>query len=287
MKYIFGNQKMNLSPEKADKFITDFCKSKEMKQKYWDIKSKDIDYESAEYKEFENQVKKRDKKRIKPIFDDLFDVVIFPSLLNLQHMKNKSIKLNKRIGFGAQNCYLLDEGAYTGEISASQLAGTAEFVLVGHSERRQIFNETDKIINLKIKSIIKNGMAAVLCVGETAGERADGQTEKVIARQLKDGLEGLNPKKLNRDFIEQKLIIAYEPVWSIGSGKTPTDDEIAKTIKFIHKKVVAKVVYGGSVTPENTAKIMKISGVDGLLVGNASTNAIKFATIVKTAREGQ
>lgn len=287
MKYIFGNQKMNLSPDQAEKFIVDFCKSQEISDKYWDLEMKNFDYESAEYKKFEKQVEKRDKKHIKPIFEDLFDVVIFPSLLNLRHMRNKAIKLNKRIGFGAQNCYFLDEGAYTGEIAASQLAGTAEFVLVGHSERRQIFGETDEIVNLKIRSVINNGVTAVLCVGETANEHEDGRTKEVIERQLKDGLAGLDLKKLNKDFIIQKVIIAYEPVWAIGSGKIPSCKEIADIVDFIHKKVTAKVLYGGSVSPENTAELMAIRGVDGLLVGGASISAIKFATIVKIAREGK
>jgi len=278
---------MNLSPKEAEKFISDFCKSKEMSIEYWDLKSKKINYKSAEYKRFEHLVEKRDKKRIKPIFEDLFDVVIFPSLLNLQYMKEKALKSNKRIGFGAQNCFALDtKGAYTGEISAEQLSGIAEFVLVGHSERRQIFGETDEVVNQKVKSVINNGMAAVLCVGETAHQHEAKETKKVIEQQLKLGLDGLNIKKLNSDFILQKIIIAYEPIWAIGSGKTPDAKEIAEIMKFIHKKVAAKVLYGGSVTSENAAEIMDIKGVDGLLVGKSSTNAEKFATIVKNAREG-
>ena len=287
MKYIFGNQKMNLSAEQAEKFIVDFCKSKEIADDYWNIKNKNIDYKGKEFKRFEGLVKKRDKKQIKPIFDDLFDVVVFPSLFNLQQMQQKAIKLNKRIGFGVQNCYFMDEGAYTGEISASQLSDVAEFVLVGHSERRRIFKETDEIVNLKVKSVIENGMTAVLCVGETAREREDGKTKDVIKRQLKDGLKDLDLKKLNNDFILQKIIVAYEPVWSVGSDKIPTTKEISKIINFIHKKTSAKVLYGGSVDIENTAEIISIKGVDGLLVGRASTNAQKFATIVSIAREGK
>ncbi|MDR2523923.1 MAG: triose-phosphate isomerase [Candidatus Nomurabacteria bacterium] len=286
MKYVFANHKMNFDVAEVDGYMTELLKTAEFKSSIYDREPKLKPGEKKAYKKYLEQVEKRDKKHVKPLFDDVVDAVIFPSALHLRQVGQTILKANKRLGVGAQNCYFLDAGEVSGEISARQLSGVVDYVLVGHSERRQIFNETDEMINLKTKAVIDNGMTAVLCVGETRQQYERGETKSVIAEQLKHGLDGIDVKRTNQDWLIQRLIVAYEPVWAIGSGTVPAIKEIARVLKFISGKVAAPVLYGGSVNPDNAAELMKIPENCGFLVGGASLDVHKFATIVEIARNG-
>ena len=180
-----------------------------------------------------------------------------------------------RFHLGAQNLGYAESGAFTGEISAKMITDLgAKYVLIGHSERRAIFGENDSTVNQKVKTALQNGLTVILCVGETEAERTAGQTNNVLSRQIKAGMDGIT----NSD----KIIIAYEPVWAIGTGKTATNDDIATTIGDI-KKIVKNIpiLYGGSVNEKNAADIMDISDVAGVLVGGACLVPEKFAQICK------
>jgi triosephosphate isomerase len=183
---------------------------------------------------------------------------------------------------GAQNMNDAQKGAFTGEIAASMLkAAGAEFVLLGHSERRHIFKETDEFINSKLLRALKEDLIPILCVGETEKEREENKTEEVLIRQLHEGLK-------NVDSLE-KIMIAYEPVWAIGTGKTATVQIAEKAHKFIraYLKDVFKtnihvpILYGGSVKPENIAELVKEDDIDGALVGGASLDPKVFYKIIE------
>lgn len=214
------------------------------------------------------------------------DVVLAPNFLVLQSL---SLQVNHRqFKLGAQNCYWRDDGAYTGEVSATMLRGLTQYVLVGHSERRHIFNEHDKDIRYKVAAVVRNNMKPVLCVGETAAERADGETAHVIHDQLVSGLLNITSEEIN------DLVIAYEPVWAIGTGDNALPDDVQTVVKLIRKQISSlygkaaaagvRILYGGSVTPENAAVYIKDDMVDGFLVGGASLNAHEFASIVESTR---
>jgi triosephosphate isomerase len=187
------------------------------------------------------------------------------------------------IKLAAQNCYWEEEGAFTGEVSPKMLidAGCSH-VIIGHSERRQYFGETDETVNRKTKSAIAAGLTAIVCVGETLKEREDGVMNDVLSRQLTKGLEGLSSF--------QNIIIAYEPVWAIGTGKTASDEQAQEAHKFIrqiiHQEFSAttaestRILYGGSVKPDNVKGLMSQPDIDGALVGGASLKADSFAAIV-------
>jgi triosephosphate isomerase len=275
---------MNLTSTEIDNYLTELLATKEFASSTYDRQVKVKPSQKKHYQEYLKQVETRDKKHLKPIFDDFVDVAIFPSSIHINTVGQKFLKTNKRLGVGAQNCYYLNAGAVTGEVSAGQLGGLVDYVLIGHSERRSIFNETDETINLKLKAVIDNGMTAVLCVGETRQQYERGETKAVIERQISAGLDGVNAKKLNQDWLVQKIIVAYEPVWAIGSGLIPDFAEIAQTVKLIKSKAHSAVLYGGSVNEQNVAEILSTAGIDGLLVGGASLNPQKFATIVEIAR---
>jgi len=190
------------------------------------------------------------------------------------------------IGLGAQNVFWESEGAYTGEISAPMLkAAGCTHVIIGHSERRQYFGETNDTVNKKVKAALKGGLIPVVCVGESEAEREAEQTFSVVKGQLDQGIEGLNAGELD------KIIIAYEPVWAIGTGKTATDEQAQEVHKFIRQwmekvggKPIAKklrILYGGSVKPANIAGFMAMDDIDGALVGGASLEAESFAGIVR------
>lgn len=183
-----------------------------------------------------------------------------------------------KIIIGAQNMHDAEEGAFTGEISARMLkkAG-AEFVLLGHSERRQIFFETDAFINRKIKRALQEDLKPILCVGETKEEREKGLTDNVLSRQLKNSLEGLHLDDWS------KLTIAYEPVWAIGTGLTATPAVAQETHAFISTLLPKKIpiLYGGSVKPENAAELLSQPDIQGALIGGASLNVDSFAKIIK------
>ncbi len=199
------------------------------------------------------------------------------------------------IVIGAQNMNAEKEGAFTGEVSADMLKDAgAGFVLIGHSERRQLFHETDLVINEKIKSALNSKLVPVLCIGETQEERDKNQMEAVLTRQLEEALRGLSSEEL------KKIIIAYEPVWAIGTGLTATP-EIAEDAHRFCRELLAKrfdqdvaqtilILYGGSVKPETIEKLIKMENIDGALIGGASLQPETFAQIVnhvtKLRKEG-
>lgn len=190
------------------------------------------------------------------------------------------------IALGGQDCYPVENGAYTGEISPSMLkdAGCA-WTIVGHSERRRYFDETDGFLNRKLKFALASDLKVMFCVGETLEEREAGEMDDVLRRQVREGLEGLREADFGR------LLIAYEPVWAIGTGLTATPDQADEAHGFVRALVREqygdtvseglRIQYGGSVKPENAVELMEKSNVDGALVGGASLKAESFASIVK------
>ena len=180
-----------------------------------------------------------------------------------------------RIMLGSQNIHWETEGAYTGEISGEMLTEIGvDYVIVGHSERRQYFGETDETVNLRLKAAQKYGIIPILCVGETKAQRDSGETEDIIINQLKEGLVEVD---------QSKLVIAYEPIWAIGTGDTCKSDEANRVIGIIRQQLDNKDVsiqYGGSVKPDNVDEIMAQPEIDGALVGGASLTASSFARIV-------
>ena len=184
---------------------------------------------------------------------------------------------NCLIDIGGQNCHESEDyGSHTGFVNSKMLKSTgANYVILGHSENRQK-GETDKLINLKIKSAIKSKLKVIFCIGETLVEKKRKKTRSVISKQIKLGLDKVKDKS--------KIFIAYEPVWSIGTGKIPKTNELEQTIEFIKKKFKGKspkFLYGGSVNPENIRNLKKITTLDGFLIGGASQNPKKFIDIVK------
>ena len=192
-----------------------------------------------------------------------------------------------RIGLAAQNVHFEPQGAYTGEVSAPMLAEAGcRFVLVGHSERRQLFGETDESAGRKVKASLAAGLSPILCVGETLPEREAGRTLEVVSRQVRAGLAGLSPAEVG------KTTLAYEPVWAIGTGRTATAaqaQEVHAAVRAILRELAGagadgiRIQYGGSVKPENAAELMAQPDVDGALVGGASLKAADFVQIVKGA----
>ncbi len=190
------------------------------------------------------------------------------------------------IKIGAQNMHYEESGAYTGEISAEMLkAINVEYVIIGHSERRQYYNETDETVSLKLKKAIEVGLKPIFCVGETLEEREAGKAEEIITNQVKQGLSKVKKHQL------QNLIIAYEPIWAIGTGKTATAEDANNSIKAIRneilklygKEIAENIIiqYGGSVKSTNAKELFEMSDIDGALVGGASLKADEFAKIVE------
>jgi triosephosphate isomerase len=183
--------------------------------------------------------------------------------------------MNSKISVGAQNCHENENnGAFTGSINAKMLKSVgAKYIILGHSENR-LAGENNKLINLKIKSALKSGLKVIFCIGETLKERRKKITKQILKKQIKHGL--LKLKNTN------KIIIAYEPVWSIGSGIIPKPKDLYETIKFI-KKITknSKVLYGGSVNPKNVNELKSINNIDGFLIGGASQDPKKFIDIIK------
>ena len=191
-----------------------------------------------------------------------------------------------RICLAAQNLYWEEKGAFTGEISALMLKELGcHYVIIGHSERRQYFGETDETVNRRIKAALAQGLKVIFCIGETLKEREEGKTFLVIERQIEGGWKGLGDKEL------KDIVIAYEPVWAIGTGKTATPEQAEEVHRFIRGKVEKlysrkvseemRIQYGGSVTPENIKGLMNQPNIDGALVGGASLKAESFSKIVR------
>lgn len=213
------------------------------------------------------------------------EVVLCPTFLTLQSL---SLQIDRhQFKLGAQNCYWRDEGAYTGEISAAQLHGIVDYVIVGHSERRHIFGESEKDIRAKVQAAVRNRLRPILCVGETTQQRLDGETTHVIHDQLLSGLANLTSDEIGH------CAIAYEPVWAIGSGDNATVDDAHNAAVLIHDQVASlygeqaagalRILYGGSVNDHNAAMYLATDRIDGLLVGGASLHAKVFAKIVELA----
>lgn len=203
------------------------------------------------------------------------DIIIIPPFTSLSYVSE--IIQNSRLMLGAQNMHWVRRGAYTGEISGVFLKQIGcEYVIIGHSERRHIMGETDAMINKKLKAALDLGLVSILCIGETGEERDAGKTEEVISRQLQKGLEGIESEI-------HKIIIAYEPVWAIGTGKTATPKQAAEVHRFIRSQLRKNtaILYGGSVKPENVDILMAEKDIDGVLVGGASLKPESFARIVK------
>lgn len=215
------------------------------------------------------------------------EVVVAPTMLALQTL---SLQVNLRqMKLAAQNFYWRDSGAFTGEVSATQLRGIVQYGLVGHSERRHVFYETDKDTRAKVQSAIRNGIRPILCVGETAGERTAGETNDVIHDQLLAGLANVTSEEL------EQVVIAYEPVWAIGTGNNALPTDVTTAIVAIRRQIThlygskaaneVQVLYGGSVTADSAADYLALHEVDGLLVGGASLDAHSFSAIIERAFE--
>ena len=243
-KVIAGNWKMNMLPNEAISFIEEL---------------------TPLVKETKNEV------RLCVPYTDLF--------YTLLHVQGTNIKV------GAQNLHWEEKGAYTGEVSAPMLKSIGvEYVIIGHSERRQYFAETDETVNKKIKSALKYSLKPIVCVGESLEQRENGTTEKVISNQIQKAFDEIPVEELN------KIIIAYEPIWAIGTGKTATKEQANETIKQIRNELAkiygeneannAIIQYGGSVKATNAKELFEMSDIDGGLIGGASLKAEEFSKIV-------
>ncbi|WP_426573109.1 triose-phosphate isomerase [Aquihabitans sp. McL0605] len=217
---------------------------------------------------------------------EVVDVSVHPPFTDIRSVQTVLEADDTPISIGAQHCYIEEKGAFTGEVSPAMLAKlNVEYVIAGHSERREIFGETDDLINKKVQAILKWGMTPILCCGETLEEREAGGTDEKVSGQVRAGLAGLTPEQVGG------LVIAYEPIWAIGTGRTATADDAQATCKVV-RDVVAEVAgadaaasvriqYGGSVKPSNAAELMAQPDIDGALVGGASLVAEDFAGIVQ------
>lgn len=212
------------------------------------------------------------------------DVVICPPFVDLPI----AVELTKgtNIAVGAQNIHWAEKGAYTGEISAEMLKCIGvRYAIVGHSERRQYFGETDETVNRRAKAAVAAGITPILCVGESLAEREAGETEAVVSKQTEAALSGIAAEDV------KKLVIAYEPIWAIGTGKTATKEQANETIACIRKTVerlycpgtadAVRIQYGGSMNPKNASELMAMPEIDGGLIGGASLKAEDFAKVVK------
>jgi triosephosphate isomerase (TIM) len=227
-------------------------------------------------------------KEFRSMVKDIIDVEIvvappFTALHAVAEAARSSI-----VGVGAQSLYWEREGAFTGEISAAMLreAG-AEYVIIGHSERRRLFHETDETVNRELLAALDAKLTAIVCIGETLEERERDETMAVLDRQIRVGLDGLNGEQI------AGLVVAYEPVWAIGSGLTPTPADVAEMHGFIRRQLIARygeagqgmrILYGGSVKPSNAKELMGVADVDGALVGGASLKADEFLAIAGVYR---
>jgi triosephosphate isomerase len=218
--------------------------------------------------------------------DDKAEVIICPPFTSLSEVS--SLLKGTQIKLGAQNMHFEESGAYTGEVSAEMLKSVGcEYVILGHSERRVIFNESDEMINKKIKTAFAKNLKPVLCVGELLEQRESGKTLNVITSQIEDGLDGITSEQM------KNIIIAYEPVWAIGTGKTATPEQAQEVHHFIRELVAKKfsstisgnliIQYGGSVKPDNSGELLSQKDIDGALVGGACLKADTFLSIIASA----
>lgn len=222
---------------------------------------------------------------LKPLVKDAqVEVVVCPPFVCLPAAKEALSGSN--IKLGAQNMHWEEQGAFTGEVAPGMLKELdVEYVIIGHSERRQYFGETDEMVNKKVLSAVAHNLIPIICVGETLEQREQGITEEVVDKQTRAALQGLNAD------VAHRVVIAYEPIWAIGTGKTASSNDANEVIGYIRKVVgevlgsqaaqQMRILYGGSVKPENAAELMGMPEIDGALVGGASLKAQDFAKIVK------
>ncbi len=218
--------------------------------------------------------------------DSRAEVIVCPPFTSLSEVS--SLSKGTQLKLGAQNMYYEESGAYTAEISADMLKSVGcEYVILGHSERRVIFNESDELINKKIKTALVKELKPIFCIGELLEQRERGETMNVISSQIEKGLEGITSDQM------KKIIIAYEPVWAIGTGKTATPQQANEVHLFIRELVAKKfsssvaenliIQYGGSVKPDNSAELLSQKDIDGALVGGACLKADSFLSIIASA----
>jgi triosephosphate isomerase len=219
------------------------------------------------------------KELVKDVNDR--DILVCPPFTALYQVSRELEGSN--IVLGGQNMYFEEQGAFTGEISPLMLKDAGcSYVILGHSERRHIFGETNELVNKKVLSAVNHGLIPILCVGELLEERESGNTQEVVEKQVREGLKGIDGN--------DEFVIAYEPVWAIGTGKTATP-ELAEEVHFFIRQVLSdmfgsekansvRILYGGSVKPENAAGLLNMENIDGALVGGASLKAESFAKIV-------
>lgn len=224
-----------------------------------------------------------------PLVHDIQDVdtVIAPPFTSLYAVSAmlKNTPKNTNIQLSAQDIFFKDKGAYTGEISPAMLTDVGcSHVIVGHSERRQYFKETDEVINKKIKAAKKHNINVIFCIGETLQEREAEKTFEVLKMEIEEGLMNISP---------HGIVVAYEPVWAIGTGKTATTEQAQEAHKYIRERLAIlygdtansiRILYGGSVTPDNIDSFMECEDVDGVLVGGASLKADSFAKLIRFKR---
>lgn len=213
------------------------------------------------------------------------EIIVFPPAINLRHVVDLA---QDTVAVGAQNMYFEENGAFTGETSPLMVKDSgARYVLIGHSERRHVFGETDEMVNKKVRAAYLHSLGPVVCVGELLEERESGQSEAVVKRQIAEGLSGISGEQM------KTMIIAYEPVWAIGTGKVATPEIAESMHRFIRGVLVemygdstaqsVPLLYGGSVKPDNIAGLYAVEDIDGVLVGGASLKADSFLDIIHGA----
>ncbi len=221
--------------------------------------------------------------------EENIDIVVCPPFIALGEVNE--VLSGSNVMLGAQDVYWESQGAYTGEISALMLKDVGcRFVIVGHSERRNYFNETNEMVNKKAKAVLAAGLFPIVCVGERLDEREAGRTFEIVKNHIENSLAGFNKQEIIT------ITIAYEPVWAIGTGKTATPEQAQEVHSFIRRLLEEKydkntaqavrIQYGGSVKPDNIASLITMEDIDGALVGGASLDAEKFSQIVKFAQGG-
>jgi triosephosphate isomerase len=216
---------------------------------------------------------------------DACEVVVCPAFTALRSVQTVLEADRIPIALGAQNVHWKDQGAFTGEVSPVMLAKlNVSYVIVGHSERRELFGETDETVNLKLKAMLKHGMTPIVCVGETLDERESGSTDTRVSSQTQGAFAGVKGDDARR------CVVAYEPIWAIGTGRNATPDDANATIAVIRQTLrelykggadEIRIQYGGSVKPGNVADLMAMPEIDGALVGGASLDPVDFSRVIK------
>jgi triosephosphate isomerase len=217
---------------------------------------------------------------------DAVDVVLCPPFTDLRSVQTTIDADHIPVALGAQHCHWEEQGAFTGEVSPLMLAKlTVKYVIVGHSERRELFGESDEMVNKKVQAIWKHAMTPIVCVGETLEEREAGETDAKVTRQVREAFAGLSAERI------ASSVVAYEPIWAIGTGRNATPEDAEATIAVVRAAVAeaagsevaeaVRIQYGGSVKPGNIASLMERPGIDGALVGGASLDPEDFARIIR------